>query len=28
MCGANAPDSLDDIDYTDTGCAVPALARA
>ncbi len=28
MCGANAPDSLDGIDYSDTGCAVPALARA
>ena len=28
MCGENAPDSLDDIEYTDTGCAVPALARA
>jgi adenylyltransferase/sulfurtransferase len=28
MCGEHAPDSLDAIDYTDTGCAVPALARA
>jgi len=28
MCGEHAPNSLDDIDYTDTGCAVPALAHA
>src|SRR6476660_6435622 len=28
MGGPNAPDSIEDIDYTDAGCAVPALARA
>lgn len=28
MCGPNAPTSLDDIDYTDTGCLIPALAAA
>lgn len=26
ICGPGAPTTLDDIDYTDTGCAVPALA--
>ena len=26
ICGPGAPASLDDIDYTDAGCAVPALA--
>jgi adenylyltransferase/sulfurtransferase len=28
MCGQQAPESLEDIDYTDAGCAVPALAHA
>ena len=28
MCGQFAPDTLENIDYTDTGCAVPALAHA
>jgi molybdopterin/thiamine biosynthesis adenylyltransferase len=28
MCGAHGPDSLEGIDYSDTGCAVPALAAA
>jgi adenylyltransferase/sulfurtransferase len=28
ICGPGAPTSLEDIDYTDTGCAVPALAGA
>jgi molybdopterin/thiamine biosynthesis adenylyltransferase/rhodanese-related sulfurtransferase len=28
ICGPGAPTSLDDIDYTDAGCAVPALAGA
>lgn len=27
MCGSHAPTSIDEIDYTDAGCAVPALAR-
>jgi adenylyltransferase/sulfurtransferase len=28
MCGRLAPDTLGNIDYTDAGCAVPALAHA
>lgn len=28
MCGPNRPENLDDIDYTDAGCAVPALSGA
>ncbi|MGH2548133.1 MAG: molybdopterin-synthase adenylyltransferase MoeB [Thermomicrobiales bacterium] len=28
ICGQFAPDSLDQIEYTDLGCAVPALAHA
>ena len=28
MCGPGAPTSLDDIEYTDVGCLIPALARA
>jgi adenylyltransferase/sulfurtransferase len=26
MCGADAPTSLDDIEYTDVGCRIPSLA--
>jgi molybdopterin/thiamine biosynthesis adenylyltransferase len=26
MCGPDAPTSLDDIEYTDVGCRIPALA--
>jgi molybdopterin/thiamine biosynthesis adenylyltransferase/rhodanese-related sulfurtransferase len=26
MCGPSAPDSLEDIEYTDVGCLIPALA--
>jgi bacteriocin biosynthesis cyclodehydratase domain-containing protein len=26
MCGPAAPTSLDDIEYTDVGCLIPALA--
>jgi adenylyltransferase/sulfurtransferase len=26
MCGAGAPTSLDDIEYTDVGCRIPTLA--
>jgi sulfur-carrier protein adenylyltransferase/sulfurtransferase len=26
MCGANAPTSLDEIEYTDVGCRIPSLA--
>jgi hypothetical protein len=26
MCGPEAPTSLDDIEYTDVGCLIPALA--
>ena len=26
MCGPGAPDSLEDIEYTDVGCLIPALA--
>ncbi|MFN8594549.1 MAG: molybdopterin-synthase adenylyltransferase MoeB [Thermomicrobiales bacterium] len=28
MCGPGAPTTLDDIDYTDVGCLIPALAGA
>jgi sulfur-carrier protein adenylyltransferase/sulfurtransferase len=28
MCGENAATSIDDIEYTDVGCAIPALATA
>jgi adenylyltransferase/sulfurtransferase len=28
MCGADGPDTIEHIDYTDAGCAVPALAGA
>ena len=28
MCGPNAPDSLDNIEYTNVACAIPALALA
>jgi sulfur-carrier protein adenylyltransferase/sulfurtransferase len=28
MCGKNGPSSLDDIEYTDVGCMIPALATA
>lgn len=28
MCGPHAPASLDDIEYTDVGCRIPALAGA
>jgi sulfur-carrier protein adenylyltransferase/sulfurtransferase len=28
MCGPHAPTSLDDIEYTDVACAIPALAMA
>ena len=28
MCGPDAPASLDDIEYTDVACAIPALAMA
>ena len=28
MCAPGGPDSLEGIDYTDTGCTVPALAGA
>ena len=28
MCGPDAPTTLDDIDYTDTGCVIPAFAGA
>jgi len=28
MCGPDAPTSLDDIEYTDVACAIPALAHA
>jgi sulfur-carrier protein adenylyltransferase/sulfurtransferase len=28
MCGPNAPTSLEDIEYTDVACAIPALALA
>jgi adenylyltransferase/sulfurtransferase len=27
MCGADRPDSIDQIEYTDVSCAVPASAR-
>ena len=28
MCGKNGPSSLDDIEYTDVGCMIPAFAAA